>query len=120
MVGLLCFSAVTILKPKLGYDDALDVFGVHCVGGTWGTIATGLFAEKVINEGGANGLFFGNPKLLLTQLIYFASCFIYAAVVTWIIFKVVDALIGIRVAAKEETIGLDLTQHNESAYTVIE
>ncbi len=120
VVGLLCFSAVTILKPKLGYDDALDVFGVHCVGGTWGTIATGLFAEKVINEGGANGLFFGNPKLLLTQLIYFASCFIYAAVVTWIIFKVVDALIGIRVAAKEETIGLDLTQHNESAYTVIE
>ncbi len=120
LAGAFCFGAVTVLKPKLGYDDSLDVFGVHCVGGTWGTIATGLFAEKLINEGGADGFFFGNAQLLWTQTLYFASCFIYAAVMSWVIFKVVDALIGVRVTTKEETIGLDLTQHSEAAYTVIE
>jgi len=120
VAGIVCFSAVTILKPKLGYDDSLDVFGVHCVGGTWGTIAVGLFAEKMINEGGANGLFFGNPQLLLTQGLYFVSCVVYAAVMTWVLFKFVDALIGMRVEKKDELVGLDLTQHSEAAYTVIE
>lgn len=120
VAGIVCFSAVTILKPKLGYDDALDVFGVHCVGGTWGTIAVGLFAEKMINEGGADGLLFGNPQLLLTQSIYFVSCVLYAAAATWVLFKFVDALIGMRVEKKDELVGLDLTQHSEAAYTVIE
>jgi len=118
--GMACFAAVTILKPKLGYDDALDVFGVHCVGGTWGTIATGLFAEARINEAGANGALFGNPQLLLVQLILLGICMLYAAGVTWILYKLVDALIGMRVTEKEENIGLDLTQHSEAAYTVIE
>ncbi|MFB3924462.1 MAG: ammonium transporter [Syntrophales bacterium] len=120
IAGILCFYAVTVLKPKLGYDDALDVFGVHCVGGTWGTLATGIFAEKAVNEAGADGLLFGNPHLLLTQGLYFISCFAYAAAITWILYKFVDALIGMRVTLKDETIGLDLTQHNEAAYTVLE
>jgi Amt family ammonium transporter len=118
--GIVCFGAVTMLKPKLGYDDALDVFGVHCVGGTWGTLATGLFAQKVINEAGTNGFFFGNPKLLLIQSLYLGACMLYAAAMTWILYKLVDSLIGMRVTEKQETIGLDLTQHSEAAYTVIE
>jgi Amt family ammonium transporter len=118
--GMACFAAVTILKPKLGYDDALDVFGIHCIGGTWGTIATGLFAEARINEAGANGALFGNPQLLTVQLILLGICMLYAAGVTWILYKLVDALIGMRVTEKEENIGLDLTQHSEAAYTVIE
>jgi Amt family ammonium transporter len=118
--GMACFAAVTILKPKLGYDDALDVFGIHCIGGTWGTIATGLFAEARINEAGANGALFGNPQLLTVQLILLGICMLYAAGVTWILYKLVDALIGMRVTEKEANIGLDLTQHSEAAYTVIE
>lgn len=120
VAGLLCFMAVTMLKPKLGYDDSLDVFGIHCIGGTWGTLATGLFAQEAINKAGANGLFFGNPGLFLTQLILLAVCAAYAAAATWILYKLVDALLGMRVTQKEETIGLDLTQHNEAAYTVLE
>ncbi|HRR40981.1 MAG TPA: ammonium transporter [Syntrophales bacterium] len=120
VAGVICCLAVTVLKQRLGYDDSLDVFGVHCVGGTWGTLATGLFAQKVINEGGADGLFFGNPQLLLNQGIYFISCIAYAAAMAWVLFKLVDVLIGVRVEKKDELIGLDLTQHNEAAYTVLE
>ncbi len=74
MVSLICFFAVTMLKQKLGYDDALDVFGVHGVGGTWGTIATGIFASKLINDSGADGLIYGGAKLLLIQGVYFLAC----------------------------------------------
>jgi len=118
--GTFCYLAVTVLKPKLGYDDALDVFGIHGVGGIWGTIATGLFASVLINDGGANGLFFGNVKLLLVQGVYLIVCIAYALLMTWIIFKVVDALLCIRVARNDELVGLDLTQHQEGAYTVFE
>ncbi len=120
LAGTLCYLAVTVLKPKLGYDDALDVFGIHGVGGIWGTIATGLFATVAINEAGAEGLFYGNVKLLLIQGFYMIACIAYALVVTFIIYKIVDGLICTRVKKEDELIGLDLTQHQEGAYTVME
>jgi Amt family ammonium transporter len=120
LVSVFCFIAVTIIKPKLGYDDALDAFGVHCVGGIWGALATGLFASKAINPAGADGLFFGNPKQFLVQLITVLVTIVYTAVTTFVIYKLVDLFIGIRVSEKDEVIGLDLTQHHERAYTVLE
>ncbi|MBN2687230.1 MAG: ammonium transporter, partial [Deltaproteobacteria bacterium] len=120
LASVFCFLAVTILKPKLGYDDSLDVFGVHGIGGMWGTMATGLFASLAINEGGANGLLFGNIRLFLVQGLYMVICVIYAIVMSWIIFKFVDALFCVRVEKQDELVGLDLSQHHEAAYTVLE
>jgi Amt family ammonium transporter len=119
LVAFFCFTAVAVIKAKLGYDDALDAFGVHGVGGIWGTIATGLFAEKAVNAAGANGLFFGGAQLT-PQLFMVIVTPLFAAVMTFILFKAVDLTIGMRVAEKEETIGLDLTQQSEAAYTVVE
>jgi Amt family ammonium transporter len=93
---------------------------VHGVGGVWGTLATGIFAQKTINEAGANGLLFGNYKLFLVQGLYALTCVVYAIVVTWILFKFIDYMMGLRVNKKDELVGLDLTQHSEAAYTVIE
>jgi Amt family ammonium transporter len=118
--GIFSYIAVTALKPKVGYDDSLDVFGVHGIGGMWGTLATGLFAQKAINEAGANGLFFGNTKLFLVQGLYLLVCVAYAVAMTWMLFILVDALFGMRVAKEDEMVGLDLAQHHEAAYTVLE
>jgi Amt family ammonium transporter len=120
LVSVFCFSAVSIIKPKLGYDDSLDAFGVHCVGGIWGALATGLFASKAVNPAAANGLFFGNAKQLLIQMIAVLITIAYTSIVTFIIYKVIDFFIGVRVKEKEELMGLDLTQHHERAYTVLE
>ena len=120
LVSVFCFIAVTVIKPKFGYDDSLDAFGVHCVGGIWGALATGLFASKAVNPAGADGLFFGNPKQLLIQLITILVTIGYTLVMTLVIYKIVDLLIGVRVGEKEEMMGLDLTQHHERAYTVLE
>jgi len=120
LAAIFCYLAVTVLKPKLGYDDSLDVFGVHGVGGMWGTIATGLFAETAINSVGADGLLFGNAKLFLVQCVYLLACVSYAAAMTWVLFKFVDALFGMRVKKEDELVGLDLTQHHEAAYTILE
>lgn len=120
LVSLFCFTAVGIIKPRLGYDDSLDAFGVHCIGGIWGAIATGLFASKAVNPAGADGLFFGNPRQLLIQLSAVLVTIAYTFIVTLIIYKLVDLIIGARVSEKEELIGLDLTQHRERAYTVLE
>ena len=120
LVSVFCYIAVAKVKALLGYDDSLDAFGVHGVGGIWGTLATGLFAEKAVNDAGANGLFFGNAHQFLIQCLLVVVTIIYAAVMTWVIFKLVDALIGMRVDKKAEIVGLDLTQHKESAYTLIE
>ncbi|MBU2221980.1 MAG: ammonium transporter [Candidatus Omnitrophica bacterium] len=120
LVSLFCFAAVSVIKPKLGYDDSLDAFGVHCVGGIWGALATGLFASKAVNPAGANGLFFGNPQQFLIQLFTVLVTVVYAGVVTFVIYKVVDFIIGVRVNEKAESLGLDLTQHRERAYTVLE
>ena len=119
-VSIFCFLMVAIVKPALGYDDSLDAFGVHGIGGMWGALATGLFATKLINPDGANGLFFGDPKQLLIQAAAVAVTIVYSFVATVIIFKVVDWIVGLRVVEKDEIMGLDLTQHNENAYTLLE
>ena len=120
VAGVVSYLAVTALKPRLGYDDSLDVFGVHGVGGMWGTLATGLFAEATVNEAGANGLFFGNARLFMVQGLYLLVCIAYAVIMTWLLFVLVDALFGMRVTRDDEMVGLDLTQHHEAAYTVLE
>jgi ammonium transporter, Amt family len=120
LVSLFCFAAVSYLKPKAGYDDSLDAFGVHGIGGIWGALATGLFASKAINSAGADGLFYGNPKQFLIQLAAVGVTFAYTFIATFILYKLVDIVIGIRVCDKDEAMGLDLTQHNECAYTVLE
>ncbi len=120
ITSIICFASVSIFKPKFGYDDSLDAFGVHGIGGIVGIICTGLFATKLVNDGGADGLFYGNPSLLLTQIKGTLITVVYAAFMTFIIYKFVDFLIGVRVKEKEELIGLDLTQHSEKAYSVLE
>ena len=113
--GLLCYTAVS-LKPKLGYDDSLDVVGVHGVGGTWGALATGLFATVAVNSAGGNGLFYGNPKQLGVQAIAVGATLLYSFVVTSILLKVLDMTMGLKVDAEEESLGLDYSQHGESGY----
>ena len=116
IAGVICFSACN-LKYSLGYDDSLDVVGVHCVGGTTGAILTGFFASKAVNPGGANGLLFGNPRQLGIQLVAVLVTLIFAFVGASILLRVVDALVGLRVIAEDEVAGLDLSQHGETAYT---
>jgi Amt family ammonium transporter len=113
--GVLCSIACSI-KPKLGYDDSLDVVGVHGIGGTWGALATGLFASKAINAAGNDGLFFGNPGQLWIQFVAVVATWILALVGTYIILSIVRALAGLRVSDEEERMGLDLSQHDERAY----
>jgi len=113
--GGICYGAMQ-LRPRLKIDDALDVWAVHGIGGTWGAIATGLFATVAINSAGQNGLFYGNPQQLVTQLIAVGATWLYAAVVTAVIVKLIDVTIGFRVKEHEETLGLDASQHGEIAY----
>ncbi|HOH57902.1 MAG TPA: ammonium transporter [Smithellaceae bacterium] len=120
IVAFVCYVAVAVMKGKLGYDDSLDAFGVHGVGGTVGTLLTGIFAQKAINPAGADGLLFGNLHTFGIQCLMLVVTVVFAAIMTFIIFKIVDAAIGMRVEEKNEIIGLDLTQQSEAAYTVIE
>ncbi|HEX9882447.1 MAG TPA: ammonium transporter [Desulfobaccales bacterium] len=115
--GTICYLAV-LVKPKLGYDDSLDVVGVHCIGGIWGALATGLFASKLVNAAGGDGLFFGNPGQLLTQLIAVAATLAYSFIISYILFKILDATMGLRVASEDEVAGLDLTEHQETGYSL--
>ena len=115
-VGGLCYGA-TLLRSRLKIDDALDVFAVHGVGGTFGAIATGVFATTAINPLG-RGLIDGNPGQVLTQVIAVGATIAYAVVATWVIVKLVDVVLGIRVPAREEEVGLDLAVHGEAAYQV--
>lgn len=117
VAGALCYFAV-LAKARLGYDDALDVVGVHGVGGVWGALATGLFASTMANPGGANGLFFGNPHQFFVQAVGVGAVIVYSAVCTWIILKIVGLLTGgLRVDEEDEVLGLDLSQHSEIGYT---
>jgi Amt family ammonium transporter len=109
--GVLCYLGV-FLKNKLGFDDALDVLGIHGIGGTWGALATGLFASM----GGGTGLFFGNPGQVVIQAIGVGATWIFSFVGTFLILKLVDGMVGLRVSKEEEVLGLDLTQHSERAY----
>ena len=117
LAGVICYLAV-LAKPKLGYDDSLDVVGVHCVGGIVGALATGLFASKLVNHAGANGLFFGNPGQLGIQFLAVATTLVYSFVVSFILFKILDATMGLRVSDDEEVRGLDLGEHQETAYNL--
>ncbi|MDE2028099.1 MAG: ammonium transporter [Candidatus Omnitrophica bacterium] len=118
--SILCFIAVAIIKPKYGYDDSLDVFGVHGVGGILGVVCVGLFATKSVNTSGADGLFYGNPQLLITQLTGLLAVILYTTAVTFIICKFVNIFLGVRIGEQDESIGLDLAQHRENAYTLLE
>ena len=115
--GVIPYLAVAFLKPKLGYDDALDAFGVHGIGGTLGALLTGIFADPAINDAG-KGLLYGNPGQFVTQLIAVGTTIAYTAVTTFIIFMVIKAIVGIRVDIEEEVTGLDETQHGEKAYNL--
>ena len=114
--GVLCYTAV-MLKPLFGYDDALDAVGVHGIGGTWGALATGLFASKAVNSAGADGLFFGNPAQLGIQAIAVLISWGFVFVGTLIILAIVAGITGLRVNEEEERLGLDLSQHDEKAYS---
>jgi Amt family ammonium transporter len=120
LVSVLCYIGVSIIKQKFGYDDSLDAFGVHGIGGLWGALATGLFAQKAVNAAGADGLFFGNAAQFYIQLKAAGITIIYSAVVTLAICFIVDKLIGLRVSQEDEVMGLDLAQHHERAYTIME
>lgn len=118
VAAVVCYWAVQLLKGRLGVDDALDVFGVHGVGGAIGAIATGIFATVSVNPGGVNGLLFGNPHQLSIQVIAVSVTALYAATMSWLILKFIDIIVGLRVDEREEVLGLDTTQHGEAAYTV--
>lgn len=120
LASILCYIGVAVMKPKFGYDDSLDVFGVHGLGGMFGTLAVGLFASKAINAAGSDGLFFGHAKLFLAQLAGVAVVAAYTLVGTYLIYKLVDIFFRMRVSEKDELMGLDLTQHHERAYTILE
>jgi Amt family ammonium transporter len=114
VAGFLCYKACN-WKARIGYDDALDVVGVHGVGGTWGALATGLFATAAV--GGTDGLFYGNPGQLLAQVIGVVATYAFCGVGTYLILRLVDLLVGLRVSEEDEEAGLDLVLHSESAYT---
>ncbi len=116
VAGMACYAAI-VWKGRFGYDDSLDVVGIHGVGGVIGVLATGLCASKVVNPGGADGLFFGNPGLFGIQLLVVVVTTVFSLVGTFIILKLVDAMTGLRVSSEEEATGLDLSQHNERAYS---
>ena len=114
--GIICYGGV-LLKGRLGYDDSLDVVAIHGLGGTWGALATGLFASTGINPDGANGLFFGNPMQLLIQIFSVVVTIVYAFLVSLLILKVIDLFIGLRITDDEEEKGLDLSLHDETGYS---
>jgi len=114
--GILCYFAI-VWKGRIGYDDALDVVGIHGVGGIIGVLATGLLASKGVNPAAADGLFYGNPAQVGIQGMTVLAVVIYAFVGTYVILKLVDGMVGLRVAPEEEATGLDLSQHNERAYS---
>jgi Amt family ammonium transporter len=118
--GLICWLAVTALKARYQYDDSLDAFGVHGVGGIWGTLAVGIWGTKAVNLAGVNGLIQGNPLQLWIQAKAVGITMLYSFLMSYILFKVVDFVLGLRVKEREEAIGLDLTQHREAGYTLLD
>jgi Amt family ammonium transporter len=115
--GVFCYTAIQLTK-RLKVDDALDVFGVHGIGGAWGALATGIFATVAINSGAKDGLLYGNPGQLGIQAIAVAASIIYSAVMTFVILKLIDVFVGLRVPESEEVLGLDASQHREAAYQI--
>ena len=116
IAAIVCYYGMTLLKTKLGFDDSLDVFSVHGVGGILGMLAVGIFASLAVNSSGADGLLRGNGAQLLKQLLGVIAVGAYAFVVTWILGKLIDITMGLRVSQTEEMVGLDISQHGERAY----
>jgi Amt family ammonium transporter len=115
LVGMICNFTV-LLMDRTGLDDTLDVFACHGVGGIFGAIATGFFASKAVNPAGADGFLFGNPTQLLIQIAAVAVAALWGFVISIVILKIIDWAMGLRVTAEEEEMGLDISQHGESAY----
>ena len=117
LTSLICFAMVAVVKPKFGYDDALDAFGVHGIGGIIGSVLTGVFATQAITgEGGVQGALYGDWHQLWIQVAATLISIVFSAVMTFVLFKVVDKLAGIRVDKRVEEEGLDVYEHGESAY----
>jgi Amt family ammonium transporter len=117
VAGFLCYNAV-VMKARFGYDDSLDVVGVHGVGGSWGAIATGLFASTAVNSAGADGLFLGNAALVGKQIVGVGVTIVYSFVMTFVLLKIVDAVVGLRLSEEEEITGMDLSLHGETGYNL--
>jgi Amt family ammonium transporter len=117
LAGAICYAGV-LLKERLGYDDSLDVVGIHGLGGIWGAVATGLFASLAINSDGSNGLFFGNVGQLFIQVVSIVGTCVFSFVLSYVLLKLVDLVIGLRVSSEDEEMGLDLSQHSETGYTL--
>jgi Amt family ammonium transporter len=115
--GVLCYMVVNYVKLILGYDDSLDVFGMHGVGGTWGMIATGLFASVEVNAAGSDGLFYGYPYQFFVQIVAALAAWVVAGVMTWLLVKALMMIMMPRVDEEAERMGLDLHQHGEKGYT---
>jgi len=114
--GLVCYFAVAA-KTRLGYDDSLDVVGIHGVGGLLGTLCVGIFASTLVNPAGIDGLLFGGTRLIVSQMIGIVAVGTYAFVISWILLKAVDKIFVLRVREESEHLGLDLTEHSETAYS---
>ena len=119
IVSVICFIMVAYVKPKLGYDDALDAFGVHGIGGMVGAILTGILATPAI-QAAYSGAAYGNIRQLAVQLIAVGATMAYSGIGTFLLFKITERLIGLRATDKEEAVGLDETQHGETAYTAFD
>jgi Amt family ammonium transporter len=116
ITGVICFCSTSYVKNKFKYDDSLDAFGVHGVGGTVGALLTGLFASKLINPAAADGLFYGNPRQLLNQLMAVLVTWAYSIIMSLVIIKLIDWVVGLRVDPDHEIEGLDSSQHGETGY----
>jgi Amt family ammonium transporter len=115
LTGALCYAGIS-LKSRFGFDDALDVVGIHGVGGTVGALLTGVFAAEAIN--GVPGMLEGNASLMIEQAIGVAATIAFSFTVSFVLFKLIDKTIGLRVDDEAEEIGLDLTEHNEAGYVL--
>jgi Amt family ammonium transporter len=114
-VAVICYYMM-LFRSKIGIDESLDVWAVHGMGGTWGALATGIFSSAAVNAAGKDGLIYGNAKQLLLQLIGVVVVWVFAFTMTWVIGKLVNAIVGLRVSSDEESVGLDISQHGERAY----
>ncbi len=114
--GGVCYMSVAIVKEKFGYDDSLDAFGIHGIGGMWGAIATGLWVTTAVNPDGANGLFYGETNLFVAQIVSIGIAIVFAVVGSTVLYKVVSAVVALRADENEEILGLDITEHGERGY----
>jgi len=115
VAAVICYYCM-LFRMRRGIDESLDVWAVHGMGGTWGILATGIFASIAVNSAGADGLIFGNAMQFARQLLAVVVVWAFAFVGTWVLGKIVDATMGLRVSPTEETVGLDISQHGEGAY----